>query len=87
MEIIILCALFGVFILLSFTIGLSFGCKLRNNENIEVPDLNPVKRISKSREEKQIKKERDLQEEILKVSLENIENYDGTEYGQKDIPE
>ena len=87
METIILCSIFGIFILLSFILGLVFGCKLRNNEKITVPNLNPIKTISKHKQEKRIQRNKELEEEILKINLENIENYDGTEYGQKEFPE
>lgn len=87
METIILCTIFGVFILLAFILGLVFGCKLRNNEKITVPNLNPVKTISKHKQEKNIQRNKELEEEILKINLENIENYDGTELGQKDFPD
>lgn len=87
METIITCTIFGVFILMSFVLGLVFGCKLKNNEKIAIPNLNIIKTINKSRQEKDYQKKRELEEEITKINLENIENYDGTEYGQKDFPE
>ena len=55
MNEIILCALFGVFILFSFITGLSFGCKLRNDETIKIPNLNPVKVIKDHKEERKQK--------------------------------
>ena len=87
METIIICTIFGVFILLSFILGLVFGCKLRNNEKITMPSLNPIKVVSKHKQERELQRNKKLEEEILKTNLENIENYDGTEYGQKDFPE
>ena len=86
METIILCTIFGVFILLAFILGLVFGCKLRNNEKITVPNLNPVKAVNKHKKEKEVQKNKEREEEILKINLENIENYDGTELGQKEFP-
>ena len=87
METIIICTIFGVFILLSFILGLVFGCKLRNNEKITMPSLNPIRVVSKHKQERELQRNKKLEEEILKTNLENIENYDGTEYGQKDFPE
>ena len=80
-----LCALFGVFIMLSFTIGLSFGCKLRNNEKISIPNMNPVKAIRLHNEERKIKEKEDKEQKILEQNLANIEAYDGSEFGQKDF--
>ncbi len=87
MKTIILCTIFGVFILISFIFGLVFGCKLRNNEKVTMPNLNPIKAVNKHKQEKEVQRNKKLEEEILKTNLENIENYDGTEYGQKDFPE
>lgn len=87
METIILCTLFGVFILLSFILGLVFGFKLRNNEKLTMPNLNPIEVANKHKRVKEIQKNKEQEEEILKINLENIENYDGTALGQKDFPE
>ena len=85
METVIICTLFGVFILLSFTIGLSFGCKLRNNEVVKIPNLNPIKGIKNYKEEKKRKEKEDKEQEILEQNLANIDAYDGTDKGQKDF--
>ena len=82
---VILCTVFGVFILVSFTIGLSFGVKLRNNEKIELP--NPVKEIKKNRVIKKQAEKLAREAEIEEINLANIDAYDGTEFGQKDFPE
>ena len=83
METIILCAIFGIFILISFITGLSYGVKLRNNEKIEF--INPVKKINKAMKDKKIKHEEETKTKELETMLENIDNYDGTETGQKEI--
>lgn len=82
---IILCTVFGVFILISFTIGLCFGCKLRNNETIKIPNLNPIKAIKDYKEEVKQKEKEDREQEILEQNLANIDAYDGTEAGQLDF--
>ena len=87
MDTIILCTIFGVFILISFLLGLVFGFKLRNDEKITMPNLNPIKTVKNYKKEKEFQKNKELEEEILKINLENIENYNGTEYGQKEFPE
>lgn len=82
MEIIIACTIFGVFILLSFWLGLYYGSKVKSNEPIN----NPIKEIREYREEKAIKEKFDREQEIMNINLQNIENYDGTGLGQKDFP-
>ncbi len=82
---IILCTVNGVFILISFTIGLSFGVKLRNNEKIAVE--NPVKKIKEKKIAKKQEEKIAKEAEIEEINLANIDAYDGTPYGQKEFPE
>lgn len=74
---------FGIFIMSSFVIGVILGQKLNRNEKIEV---NPVKAIEDYKEERQYKKEIQQEQSKLDIMLENIDNYDGTGIGQKNIP-
>ncbi len=83
METIIICTLFGVFILFSFITGLSYGVKLRNNNKIET--INPIKTINNAIKDKRIQNEEEKKNQELETMLENIDNYDGTETGQKEI--
>lgn len=53
METIILCTIFGVFILLAYTLGLSNGQKLSKEEQITLPDINPVKIVEDIKEKKE----------------------------------
>lgn len=73
METIILCTLFGVFILLAYTLGLRNGQKVSNNEEIKMPELNPVTVINKQIEKNDDKKKQEEYEEMLN----QIDNYDG----------
>lgn len=82
METIILCTLFGVFILLAYTLGLRNGQKVSNNEEIKMPELNPVTVISNQIEKHEDKKK----QEAYEIMMSNIDNYDGTGLGQKEIP-
>lgn len=47
---------------------------------------NPIKVIQEKREERKINEELERQDEIMKTIEFNIDNYDGTSYGQKEIP-
>lgn len=83
-EAIVFSTIFGVFVIISFTIGLIFGVKLRNNKEISIP--NPIKMIEEKKQEKVIKEIVSKRQEIDEINLANIEAYDGTELGQRDIP-
>lgn len=82
MESIITCTIFGVFILIAYTLGLKNGQRIVKNEPIELPKVeNPVESINKKRLEKEQQKEID---KINKI-LENIDNYDGTGANQQEV--
>lgn len=70
--------------LLSFVIGAKIGLNVSKKKDIT---LNPVKMVSDSIETHKEKKAASLEERKLKTMLENIDNYDGTGFGQKNIPE
>ena len=71
------------FNLLSFVIGAKIGLNVSRKKDIT---LNPVKMVSDSIETHNEKKVANLEERKLKTMLENIDNYDGTGFGQKNIP-
>ena len=82
METIIICTIFGVFLMLSFIIGARVGQKIVKGEEVKISLPNPVKKINDIKEKKEIEKELDK----LDIITENIDNYDGTGLGQKEIP-
>lgn len=83
-QAIVFSTILGVFIIIAFTIGLIFGVGLRNNKEIRVP--NPIKMIEEKKQEKKEQEIQNKQQTIMEMNLANIEAYDGTEFGQKDIP-
>lgn len=64
-----------------FLIGAKIGQKVARDETIELPDLNPMKIISDIQQRKEAAREQREYDTIL----ENIDNYDGTSAGQKDV--
>ena len=82
METIITCTIFGVFILVAYTLGLKNGQKIVKSEPIELPKVeNLVEKIQQKKLEKEQQKEID---KINKI-LENIDNYDGTGANQQEV--
>ena len=63
-----------------FFIGARIGQKVVNKEPLKVS--SPMEKI----EEHKRKKEEKYELERQAVLFENIDNYDGTGYGQKDVP-
>lgn len=66
----------------SFVVGAKVGQKVSKGEDIKLPEANPLKAYQEHRE----KKKADEESDRLKVIMQNIENYDGTSNGQKDVP-
>lgn len=64
---------------------LLFGMQIKEKNNKKI-NINPVEAIKERREEKAKKEEYELSQKQIKTMLENINNYDGTSIGQKDIP-
>jgi hypothetical protein len=63
-----------------FLIGAKVGQAVSKGEPVEVP--NPVKAI----EDHRAKKEAEFAQSKMDTILRNIENYDGTSYGQEEVP-
>lgn len=79
MEMVLTIMLIEIGNLLAFFIGAMIAQRINNKEKITVP--TPTKIYQEYKEQKEIQKER----KIDQTNLENITNYDGTGYGQKDI--
>lgn len=62
-----------------FFIGAKIGQSVTQGKDITIP--NPIRKISERTEEKKREKER----EALEIMMNNIDVYDGTAIGQKDI--
>lgn len=69
--------------LITLIIGVKIGISAANKKDIT---LNPMKAIKEHREEQREQKEADLKERQMKTMLKNIDNYDGTGFGQENIP-
>lgn len=81
METIILVVLMGAMNLLAFLIGAKTGQKIVNKEPVELPKINPITIYKEHKEKEAINREH----ELMNKNLENINNYNGSSAGQKDI--
>ena len=73
----------GIQNIVCFFIGAKIGQKVSRDETITIPKFNPVEKY----EERLAKKEAQKEQKKLEVILKNIENYNGTDIGQEDVPE
>ena len=72
----------GAMCIISFTVGAKVGQKVVKGEDIKLPTINPLEAIREHEERREARKK---QEQIDTV-LENIDVYNGTPLGQKDVP-
>ena len=83
MEIVIIIAVNSIANILCFLFGAKIGQKTAKGENIELPKIpNPKEAIDRYKD----KKEQEQERERNAIIMENIDNYDGTPIGQKDVP-
>ena len=85
-EAIALIILVGTMCIICFFLGAKIVQKVVRQEPIELPKIKPIKSVRDSiaeyNESKEIKKE----QERYDIIGQNIDSYDGTPYGQQDIP-
>lgn len=84
MEIILILVV-GALNIACFFIGAKVGQRVAKGESVELPSLNPVKAVKEHNEKKLAEKEAEREQERIRTIMENIENYDGTPNGQKDV--
>lgn len=66
-----------------FWLGAYIGAKVDKGEKIEIP--NPIKATTKAIQDHKAKVAEDEQLKKLETIIDNIEKYDGTPNGQKDV--
>ena len=81
METILIILTVGTLNAVCFFIGAKVGQKVVKGETIEIPSLNPMKAYREAQDRKQAEREADK----IGTILQNIEAYDGTSKGQKDV--
>lgn len=82
MESIILVIVTGAMCIWSFIIGAKVGQAVQKGEKVETPTVNPMEVYKEHR----AKKEAEMEQNRLDIIMQNVEGYNGTEYGQKDVP-
>ena len=79
-----LLVLVGIQNLICMIVGLKVGLALNKGESFSLP--NPIKEYAEHQAKKQAKKEAKAEQDKIETILRNIENYDGTGFGQMDVP-
>lgn len=84
MNLIEICILIFIIQISSFLMIL-FGMNVKERNNKKI-NLNPIEAIKEKKTEQDKKEEYKLIQKQKQIMLENINNYNGTPLGQKDIP-
>lgn len=84
MNLIEICILIFIIQISSFLMIL-FGMNIKERNNKKI-NLNPIEAIKEKKIEQNKKEEYKLIQKQKQIMLENINNYNGTPLGQKDIP-
>jgi hypothetical protein len=82
MDILLIVAAVTLNNIFCFFIGARICQKVVKGEPIQMPSLDPMKAIR----EHQSQKEAERKQEREEVIWRNIERYDGTPFGQEDVP-
>ena len=83
---ILLALVVGTLCIVCLIVGVKVGQTVSRGETLEVPELNPVKVMKENRERKLAEREQQREQTRMEVIMQNIESYDGTGLGQKDVP-
>lgn len=81
LEILCYIALTGFLNVVCFLIGARTGQKAVKGEEITLPSINPIEAVKSYEERRQA----EIEEENYNIMLENIESYNGTGLGQRDL--
>lgn len=81
MEVLLLLVM-GAVNIACFMIGARVGQKVTKGEEVKLPTVNPMELVQEQREKRAAQEERNKLDTIQR----NIERYDGTAYGQEDVP-
>ena len=81
MDIVWLLAIASLTNIACFVIGAKVGQTVAKGETIETPTVNPMKAYKEHQAQKEAEKVRSKYDTILR----NIDNYDGTDYGQEEV--
>lgn len=65
-----------------FLLGAKLGQTVTKGEEIKLPSLNPIQAVR----EHKAKKEAEIELDRFNTIMQNIEKYNGTSYGQEDVP-
>lgn len=86
MDVLLIIAAVGIMCILCFIVGAKVGQAVTKGEKVEMPDINPLNAIKEHADKRQMDKEQRQIRARTDAIMHNIDVYDGTSVGQKDVP-
>ena len=86
MDVLLIIAAVGIMCILCFIVGAQVGQAVTKGEKVEMPDINPLNAIKEHADKRQMDKEQRQIRARTDAIMHNIDVYDGTSVGQKDVP-
>lgn len=83
MEILITACVVCLSNIICLLVGIKAGHTATKSEGVKIS--NPIEKAKARREQKELTQEQKQQQEAFKTMMHNIDVYDGTEAGQRDI--
>lgn len=68
--------------ILCFMVGAKVGQTVSKGEKVELPSIDPVKAVREHKQKMEAYRAQDRMETIM----QNMDNYDGSSVGQRDVP-
>lgn len=82
-DVVLLSTIFGFFIVFSFIKGIEIGQKVQRDEKVELK--GPIRRFKEEKGNREYEKDIQEKQRIEEINAYNIDNYDGTGFGQKEF--
>lgn len=79
-------AIMGAVNILCFVYGAKVGQSVAKGETVKLPDMNPVNAIREHSAKTQAEKEQKQERDRVDTIMHNIDVYDGTSVGQREVP-
>lgn len=87
MEVVIIITVVAIANIACFMIGVKTGMAVAKDEEIKLPTSRAFDYTKqKTRQAEAERREAELEQRQIEVILRNIDNYNGTPYGQEEVP-
>lgn len=79
-------AVMGIVNILCFVFGAKVGQSVAKGEAVKLPEMNPINAIREHTAKTQAEKEQRQERDRVDTIMHNIDVYDGTSVGQREVP-